>query len=168
ATARAQGAEAILMPDFSEGLQTAASFMAFHGLAQPEVRYLGTGQWEAGATLRETALVGGWFAGADTIATDAFAGRYRARFNQPPPFVAVLGYDAVRVALDLASDAAAAGTDEPFATQQLTREVGFSGGVGALRLLPNGQTERGIAVLEVGDGGFILREPAPTAFRAGS
>ncbi|MEO1776660.1 MAG: penicillin-binding protein activator [Pseudomonadota bacterium] len=168
AMARSLGAEAVLLPDFSQGLQTAASFMAFHGVVQPEIRYLGTGQWEAGETLREQALVGGWFAGADPIAADAFAGRYRARFGSRPPFVAVLGYDAARVAIELAVQARTLGDATPYGPEALTQEAGFAGGVGALRLLPDGTAQRGIAVLEVGQGGFITREPAPTRFGAGS
>ncbi|MEM7496767.1 MAG: penicillin-binding protein activator [Pseudomonadota bacterium] len=163
--ARAAGAQAILMPDFGQGLAIAASFVNFHGMPQPATRYLGIGQWETGETLRAPELVGGWFAGADTAATAAFFQRYATRYGARPPFVAVLGYDAASVAARLAAEA---GGRAAFTAQALTREAGFEGAVGALRLRPDGRTDRGLAVLEVGNGRFNVLDPAPRRFAAGS
>ncbi|MEL6268127.1 MAG: penicillin-binding protein activator, partial [Pseudomonadota bacterium] len=86
--ARASGADAVLLPDFGQGLTTASTYVDFVGLPQPGVRYLGIGQWEAPATLREPTLTGGWFAGADVGAVDAIARRYSARYGERPPFLA--------------------------------------------------------------------------------
>ncbi|MEL6765731.1 MAG: penicillin-binding protein activator [Pseudomonadota bacterium] len=162
------GAQAVLMPDFGQGLAIAASFVDFHGMPQPQVRYLGIGQWEAGETLRAPELLGGWFAGADTEAVAAFYQRYQTRYGERPPFVAVLGFDAGLIAATLASEARAAGVGDPFSRNALTRASGFEGAVGAVRLRPDGQTDRGLAVLEVGNGGFIVLDPAPRRFDVGS
>ncbi|MEM9761183.1 MAG: ABC transporter substrate-binding protein, partial [Pseudomonadota bacterium] len=150
------------------GLTTAASFLDFNNLTQPGTRYLGIGQWEAGETLRAPELLGGWFAGADTEAVAAFYQRYQTRYGGRPPFVAVLGYDAGLIAGTLASEARAAGIGDPFSRTQLTRAGGFEGAVGAVRLRPDGQTDRGLAVLEVGNGRFVVLDPAPRSFDLGS
>ncbi|MEO0427978.1 MAG: penicillin-binding protein activator [Pseudomonadota bacterium] len=167
-TAQAGGAQAVLLPDFGQGLAIAASFVNFHGMPQPEVRYLGIGQWEAGETLRAPELVGGWFAGADSDAVAAFFQRYQTRYGERPPFVAVLGYDAGLIAATLASEGRAAGSADPFSRSALTRSVGFEGAVGALRLREDGRTDRGLAVLEVSDGRFVVLDPAPRRFDVGS
>ncbi|MEM7527064.1 MAG: penicillin-binding protein activator [Pseudomonadota bacterium] len=161
------GAEAVLMPDFSQGLAIAASFLAFHGLPQPQFRYLGTGQWESGETLRAPELEGGWFAGADRTATEAFFNRYSTRYGQRPPFFAVLGYDAARIAAVVAADGSASGGAR-FSAQSLTRSGGFEGAVGAVRLRPDGRTDRGLAVLQVSRGRFEVLDPAPRRFDIGS
>ncbi|MEM6488136.1 MAG: penicillin-binding protein activator, partial [Pseudomonadota bacterium] len=167
--ARAAGVDAVLIPDFGQGLTTATSFLDFAGLPQPGVRYLGLGQWESGSTLREPTILGGWFAGADTEAKQRFFAAYEARYGVRPPFVAVLGYDAASVAAELAREAARAPVDGPrFPAEALTRGGGFEGAVGALALRPDGTTERGIAVLEVGNRVFNVLEPAPARFPAGS
>ncbi|MEO1531176.1 MAG: penicillin-binding protein activator [Pseudomonadota bacterium] len=162
------GAQAVLMPDFGQGLAIAASFVNFHGMPQPQVRYLGIGQWEAGETLRAPELLGGWFAGADTEAVAAFYQRYQTRYGERPPFVAVLGYDAGLIAATLASEARAAGIGDAFSRDALTRAGGFEGAVGAVRLRPDGRTDRGLAVLEVGNGRFVVLDPAPRRFDLGS
>lgn len=164
--ANAFGAEAILLPDFGQGLTTASSYVDFLGLPQPRVRYLGLGQWEAGATLREPTLEGGWFAGADVEAVDAFSRAYSARYGSRPPFMAVLGHDAALIAATLVRDAQRGG-GVPFSDAALTREGGFAGAVGAIRLNPDGTSTRGLAVLEVGSRRFSLLEPAPSRLNAG-
>ncbi|MEM9783651.1 MAG: penicillin-binding protein activator [Pseudomonadota bacterium] len=165
--ATAGGAEAILLPDFGQGLTTASSFIDFLGMPQPGTRYLGLGQWEAGTTLREPTLQGGWFAGADAAALDAFASDYVARYEQRPPFTAVLGFDAASIAAELVRDSQGAGGGDPFSLTALTRETGFRGAVGAVRLNPDGTTTRGLAVLEVGNREFTLLEGAPARLGAG-
>lgn len=168
AEAQGGGAQALLLPDFGEGLPTVASFVDFHGMPQPSTRYLGIGQWAARSTLNETTLQGGWFAGADPDATASFSARYRVRFGDSPPFVAVLGYDAASMAVELVSEAIATRSADPFTREAITRPQGFRGGVGAFRFRPDGQVERGLAVLEVGVGSFLTLEPAVTSFGAGS
>ena len=164
ASARQAGAQALLLPDFGEGLPFVASFMNANGLPQPDVRYLGIGQWAARTTLGKPELLGGWFAGADPQAAATFAARYRARYGETPPFIAVLGYDAVSMVIQLLRADPTAGFD----TAAITRPQGFAGGVGPFRFNRDGQAERGLAILEVGATDFRVIEPAPASFGAGS
>lgn len=165
--ASAAGVDALLLPDFGEGLAIAGSFMDFHRISQPEVRYLGIGGWESRTTLREDSLRGGWFAGADPEAKRAFYTRYSERYGSVPPFVAVLGYDAASMAAELVATARATRAPEPFSAAAITRPEGFRGAVGAFRFRPDGRAERGLAILQVADGRFAVLEPAQQRFGAG-
>ena len=164
AAAVQSGAQALLLPDFGEGLPFVASFMNANGLPQPDVRYLGIGQWAARTTLGKPELQGGWFAGADPQAAATFGARYRARYGETPPFIAVLGYDAVSMVIQLMR----ANPNTAFDMAAITRPTGFNGGVGPFRFNTDGQVERALAILEVGTTDFQVIEPAPASFGAGS
>ncbi|MBK0400483.1 penicillin-binding protein activator [Limibaculum sp. M0105] len=165
--ARASGVQAVLLPDSGDGLKIVGSFLDFNGLAPAQVKYLGLGQWETRATLTEPALRGGWFAGADPVAVQDFARDYSARFGATPPFIAVLGHDAVQVAVTLAADARRSGVDRPFTAEAIARPEGFMGALGPFRFEPDGTSRRALAVLEVGPRGFDVLDPAPVAFGPG-
>jgi hypothetical protein len=51
---------------------------------------------------------------------------------------------------------------------QLTRASGFAGIDGLFRLLPDGTCERGLAILEVREGGPVVIDPAPSSFATAS
>lgn len=146
-----------------------ASFMNFHRLDPLEVRYLGLGQWNSGASFEEASLRGGWFPAPDPDAFEVFAGRYRARYGADPPVLATLGYTAVQVAGQLVRAAREGRGGGPlFSDAALTRPEGFSGALGPVRFRPDGTAEHAMAILEVGPRRFLVRDPAPAAFRAGS
>ncbi|MGF1551665.1 MAG: penicillin-binding protein activator, partial [Paracoccaceae bacterium] len=99
AEARRAGARAVLIPDGGPGLTTAARTLGANGMRQPETPFLGTGQWQTGATLREPTLRGGFFAGAEIgVGEDAFVGRVAGRNGKRPPIVGVEGHDAAQEA----------------------------------------------------------------------
>jgi ABC-type branched-subunit amino acid transport system substrate-binding protein len=162
------GVSAILLPESGKGLQTVAAFMDYGGLDPAQVKYLGLGQWNASATLQEPTLRGGWFPAPDPDRLDTFAGLYSARYGTRPPFIAVLGYDAVQVAGQLLAEARRTGTRDPFGYRELTRPEGFQGALGPLRFRPDGLAERAMAILEVGDGRFEVADPAPGRLGLGS
>ncbi|MCH8950710.1 MAG: penicillin-binding protein activator [Proteobacteria bacterium] len=166
--ALAAGATAILLPDSGQGLRSVGAFLDYGGLDPVEVRYLGLGQWNASATLQEPALRGGWFPAPDPDRLDLFAGLYSARYGAPPPFIAVLGYDAVQVAGQLLADARRDGSTTPFGRAELTRIEGFQGVLGPLRFEPGGLNVRAMAILEVGVRGFEVLDPAPSRLGLGS
>jgi hypothetical protein len=53
---------------------------------------------------------------------------------------------------------------ERFTAQALTEPDGFAGVDGIFRFLPDGRTERGLAILEMHASGPIVIDPAPTSF----
>jgi hypothetical protein len=89
--------------------------------------------------------VGAWYPAPDPRGWTEFAQRYAKSYGQAPPRIASLAHDAVSLAIALSS-----GTDgRGFDAGALTRPGGFTGIDGAYRLLPDGSTERALAILEV-------------------
>jgi ABC-type branched-subunit amino acid transport system substrate-binding protein len=132
------------------------------------VKYLGLGQWNSSATLQEPALQGGWFPAPDPNRLDSFSRLYAARHGAQPPFVAVLGYDAVQVAGQLLAEARRNGSFTPFGRAELTRAEGFQGALGPLRFEQSGLNQRAMAILRVGVRGFEVLDPAPARLDLGS
>jgi branched-chain amino acid transport system substrate-binding protein len=166
--ALAAGATAVLLPDSGQGLRSAGAFVDYNGLDPATVKYLGLGQWNSSVTLQEPALQGGWFPAPNPAKLDVFSSLYSARFGAQPPFIAVLGYDAVQVAGQLLADARRDGSHTPFGRNELTRIEGFQGALGPLRFQPDGLSQRAMAILEVGARGFEVLDPAPARFGLGS
>ena len=166
--ALAAGVTTILLPDSGQGLRSAGAFMDYSGLDPADVKYLGLGQWNSSATLQEPALQGGWFPAPDPDKLDTFSSLYAARFGTQPPFIAVLGYDAVQVAGQLLAGARRDGSITPFGRAELTRIEGFQGALGPLRFEPDGLNHRAMAIMEVGQRSFEVLDPAPERLGLGS
>ncbi len=159
--AQSAGANAVLIPDSDENLGSAAAFLDYGGLDPARVKYLGLGQWQGPMALREAALRGGWFAAADPDRVARFSEIYAARHGARPPFLAVLGYDAVQAAGQLLTEARATRSETPFGRAELARSQGFQGALGPFSFRSDGTSRRALAVLEVGEGGFRVIDPAP-------
>jgi ABC-type branched-subunit amino acid transport system substrate-binding protein len=95
--------------------------------------------------------------GADTAGFNAFAGRYQARFNSAPTRTATLAYDAVSLAAALARTQGS----QRFSESVLTNASGFAGADGVFRFRPDGQIDRGLAVLELRNGQIVTVNAAP-------
>jgi ABC-type branched-subunit amino acid transport system substrate-binding protein len=112
-------------------------------------RLLGTALWLGDAALaREAALAGAWFPGPDAGNRARFEARYREAFGDTPPRIAAAAYDASALAAR-----ALRGGGGPAAT---TAVQAFPGADGPVRLLPNGQTQRGLAVYAVSPTGEVV------------
>ncbi|QPQ55265.1 penicillin-binding protein activator [Allosphingosinicella flava] len=125
-------------------------------------RILGTELWSTDRDLYKTAaLRGAWFAApADTLFTQ-FATRYRARYGKTPYRLGSLGYDAVLLAVRIASDWR---LGRPFPARDLLSTEGFTGVDGAFRFTRDGTAERMLSVQEVNASGTASVSPAPKGF----
>lgn len=125
------------------------------------VKLLGTGLWDDDSVLRIPAMQGAWFATSSPEKSRRFNTLFETAYGYKPVRLASLAYDAVALAATLAL--APAGPDFSLAT--LTETSGFSGPAnGVFRFLPNGISERGMAVVEVTAYGFQVIDPAPQSF----
>ena len=166
--AQAAGAQAILLAESGQALKFVGDLMTKNGVQPSKVKYLGLGEWNSRATLDARDVRGGWFAAPDPKAVSAFVAKYKAAYGDNPPSLAVLSYDAVKIAAQLIAEARRNGSRDPFSAAALTRPAGFNGAVGPIRFEPNGIGRRGMAVLEVQRRGFGTVDPAPVGFGAGS
>jgi hypothetical protein len=150
-------ADALFIPDNAEGLGDVAQALQQAGFDPQRVKPLGTGVWNDPRAFRHAALQGGWFAAPDSAGFNAFANRYRAKFNSDPTRIATLSYDAVSLAAALVRTQGS----QRFTDAVLTNPSGFAGADGVFRFRPDGTNDRALAVLELRSGGAAPVSPAP-------
>jgi ABC-type branched-subunit amino acid transport system substrate-binding protein len=151
----------LFLPEGSNVLDTILRTLDARGVrSEQQVQLLGTGLWDDAALIRRVNLEGAWFASSPPRMTSAFEQRFRNTYRYAPPRIASLSYDAVSLAVTLAT------SGRTFDEKSLTHPSGFSGPAnGIFRFLKNGTSERGLAVLQVRGGTFEVLSPAPTAFK---
>jgi len=145
-------------------LAYAAEMRAMQAATDPAAQgpvLLGTALWLNDPALRtEGALVGARFPGPDANARARFEERYREAFGATPPRVAAAAYDASALAAR-----ALRGRTSPDAVTALRS---FDGADGPVRLLPDGRTQRGLAIYALSTSGeAALVDSAPEPAGAG-
>lgn len=149
--------DALLLGDTGDPLAELASVLPYYFVTQPSVQVMGPALWAAPAS-SSAQVRGGWYAAPDPAARAAFVQAFTAGYGTPPPGPADLAYDAAGIARVLATQGYAPGA--------LVNPDGFSGVDGWLRLLPDGQVQRGLAIFQVEPGGPRIIAPAPTSATA--
>jgi ABC-type branched-subunit amino acid transport system substrate-binding protein len=152
--------DAIFIPAGKEELPSLAPLLASSDVTSSRVQFIGTGQWDYPNIGSEKALVGGWYPAPDPKGWSSFTERYSKTYGDMPPRIASLAYDAVSLAVSLSQNP----HGQRYTPEQLTRASGFQGVDGLFRLLPDGTSERGLAILQVGEHGPQMIQPAPNTF----
>jgi branched-chain amino acid transport system substrate-binding protein len=151
--------EALFVPGGADTLSTLGPLISYAGMDTTRVKLIGTGAWDYPGIGREASFVGGWFPAPEPRGWQEFSERFGKTFGTAPPRIATLAYDAVTVAVQLSANAPGA----RFTAANLTRNAGFNGADGPVRLRADGTAERGLAILEVQKLGANLRDPAPAS-----
>ena len=136
--------DAVYLPSVSGPFAAQAAALAGAGL-----QILGSDQWSTIDPARNSDLRGAWFPAPDPVGFEAFAIALAERGGAPAGILAGLAYDAVEMARLL-------GRLGQQNSDGLLRQAGFSGVLGPYRFLPDGQCERGLAVLNVAEGATTL------------
>ncbi len=152
--------DGLFIPEQADAMQAVANALSSNGV---KTQLLGTGVWNDARVLRLPQMQGAWFSAPDNTGFNAFAQRYKAKFNSEPARLATLSYDAATLAAALARN----GGPDPYSGRALTNTSGFSGADGVFRFRPDGTNERGLAVIEIADGAAKVISPAPKSFVAG-
>jgi branched-chain amino acid transport system substrate-binding protein len=152
--------DALLIPEQADGMTAVNEALTVSGL---KTQILGTGVWNDARVLRLPSLQGAWFAAPDGAGFTAFADRYRAKFGSDPTRLATLSYDAVSLVAALARTQGA----DRFSDRVLTNPSGFNGADGVFRFRADGVAERGLAVMQIGNGAASAISPAPRSFAGG-
>jgi branched-chain amino acid transport system substrate-binding protein len=158
-TATGSGApiDAVFIPGGKDVLPELGPLLTYAGFDPANVKTLGSGAWEFATIGNIPAFVGGWYPATDPNGWQAFAGRFTKAFGQAPPRVASVAYEAVTMAISLASEP----VGQRFSASNLARATGFNGVEGTVRLSPKGVAERALAVLEVQKIGTSVVDQAP-------
>jgi ABC-type branched-subunit amino acid transport system substrate-binding protein len=159
-----QKVDALFLPAGREELPSLAPLLASSDLTSGRVQFIGTGQWDYPNIGGERALIGGWYPAPDPKGWSNFVQRYSKTYGSVPPRLASLAYDAVSLAVSLSQNP----PGQRYDMGQLTRASGFAGVDGLFRLLSDGTCERGLAILEVREGGPVVIDPAPSSFATAS
>jgi branched-chain amino acid transport system substrate-binding protein len=156
--ADAQGApvDALFIPGGQESVELIARLLPQAEIDTTKIKLIGSGGMDYPNAGRDARLVGAWYPGPDPRGFTEFAQKFAKTYAAAPPRIAVLAHEAVGLAITLSAQA----DRQPFGPAQLTRAGGFSGIDGAYRLLPDGSTERALAILEVQKFGSGVIEPA--------
>lgn len=152
---------ALFIPEGDGQLKSLAPLLPYYDVDPRDVKFLGTGLWDDPSLAREPPLAGAWFPAPPPEGHDQFLIRYRRAYGDQPPRIASLGYDAVSLAIALST----LPEGSRFTPEALTNPDGFAGVDGIFRFMPDGRTERGLAILEIRPTGAVVVDPAPTSFR---
>ena len=155
-----EGKLAILVPVAPPRLTTVLASLASAGVDPKSVQLIGTGVWDVPGIGSENMLQGAWYAAPDPARRADFERKFVATYGRPPQRLATLAYDAVALAGQLAR--LKPGGD--FSAEAITNPNGWSGVDGVFRFLPDGRTERALAVIEIQGDRSVVVSPAPSTF----
>jgi branched-chain amino acid transport system substrate-binding protein len=157
---KGDGKLAILVPVAPPRLSAALAALAAAGLDNKSAQFIGTGVWDVPNVGSDAMARGAWYAAPDPARRADFERRFLATYGRPPNRLATLAYDGVALAGNLAR--LKPGGD--FSAEAITNPNGWSGVDGIFRFLPDGRSERALAVIEVqGNRGTVV-SPAPGTF----
>lgn len=149
--------DALFLPEAGPALETI--LRSLDGRTPQRIGLIGTGLWDDYNLIRKVNLQGAWLASSPPMLTRAFEKRFAKTYQYQPPRIASLAYDAVSLAVTLAT------AGRGFSDTVLTHPAGFSGPAnGIFRFKPDGTSERGLAVIMVQGAGYVVLDAAPTSF----
>lgn len=158
--AKANEAQAILIPDGGNSPSALAAALRSNGVDLAAKKLVGTGLWSS-AALGDPALAGAWFADIDQQKLAEFKTRYKQSFGAEPSTNAVLGYDTAALAIGIVKRQGAVG----FTPAVIEHRAGFTGYGGVFRFGTDGSNQRAYTVYEVqAGGGRKVVSPSPTSF----
>ena len=155
--------DAIYLPGGPDTLPSLAPLIDYANLGTTPVKFLGSGGWDYPNLGRNKNFIGSWYPAPDPRGWRTFSEKFARTFASAPPRIATLSYDAVTIAIRLAT-AHAAGAR--YTAANLTRPNGFVGVDGAFRFTAGGTAQHSLAVLEVQKFNPTVIDPAAAGFDA--
>lgn len=156
------GKLAILVPVAPPRVSAVLASLTAAGIEKDSVQFIGTGIWDVNGIGADTMLRGAWYAAPDPARRADFERRFTSTYGRPPHRLATLAYDGVALAGHLAR--LKPGGD--FSAEAITNPNGWSGVDGIFRFLPDGRSERALAVIEIQAARNTVVSPAPGTFTA--
>ena len=145
AEADGEPVDALFLPGGQESLEIIARLLPQAEIDTEKVKLIGTGGMDYPNVGRDAKLIGAWYPAPDPRGWADFSQKYAKSYGAAPPRIASLAFDAVSLAIALSGGA----EGQRYDAAQLTRASGFTGVDGSFRLLPDGDTDRALAMLEV-------------------
>lgn len=153
--------DAIFLPGGPDTLPNLAPLIDYANLGATPVKFLGSGGWDYPNLGRNKNFIGSWYPAPDPRGWRAFSEKFARTFGSAPPRIATLSYDAVTIAIRLAT---AQPAGQRYTAANLTRPNGFVGVDGAFRFTAAGTAQHSLAVLEVQQFTPSVVDPAAAGF----
>ena len=160
--ARSSGATTVFLTSGTDGaIPFLAQLLPENGLGPDKAQFIGLQRWDVPASARTLpGLQNGWFAMPDPALQEQFQQRYLGAYGSSPHAIAGLAYDGIAAIGALVK----AGKADALTGAALTQGQGFVGVNGVFRLLPDGTTQRGLAIAQVQNKEIVVIDPAPRSF----
>lgn len=150
--------QGLLIAEGGAPLTEIAKALTDVSLSSRDVQMMGTALWDDAGVASHNVFLGALYAAPEPGARSSFEARYEKAYGRKPARLASIAYDAVALAAVLARQGLR------YDTAALTNPNGFAGLDGIFRLTLQGIAERGLAVMEVTQGGTNVIDPAPKRF----
>jgi len=149
--------QAIFVADGGNQLKNLLAAMRKNHVDFKKIKLLGTGLWDDHEITKIPELQGAWFPSSPPEPYQIFEKRFVATYGYKPVRLASLSYDALTLIAHLEMVTPGTGLTDA----ALTDPAGFVGPAnGLMRLMPDGTSERKLAIMEVTPDGFKVLEPA--------
>lgn len=153
--------QAVFIADGGGSMKNIIQSMKKNNLDFSRVKLLGAGVWDDPELMKIPELNGAIFPGTPPESFTMFEKRFFAMYGYRPVRLASLSYDAVSLLARISMSSAAAKVD----ASQIPNAEGYHAPANSLyRLLPEGISERKLAILQVTPTGFKVVEPASKTF----
>lgn len=154
--------QAIFIADSGYSMKNIIKALHRNNLDFDKIKILGAGLWDDQELTQIPELEGAIFPGTPPENFDRFNGRFMAMYGYKPSRLASLSYDAVSLLARLSINSSAPRID----ASKIPNEDGYVAPANNLyRLLPDGSSERKLAILRVTPKGFKIVEPATKSFK---
>lgn len=154
--------QAIFLADSGSSMKNLVKSLNKQNVDFTKVKLLGAGLWDDPELAKIPELQGAQFPGTPAEIFTRFEQRFMAMYGYKPVRLASLSYDAVSLLVRLSIHSPAAKID----ASKIPNPDGYYAPANSLyRLLPDGTSERKLAILEVTPTGFKVVEPATKTFK---
>lgn len=152
--------DALFIPENGDNAAAVAKALSSAGLDPKKIQLLGTSAWDDPRIFAAQAFANGWFAMPDKSGFETFSAKYRERYSSEPTRIATLAYDAVFLLNALKKNKG----DKAFEPDTIATPEGAIGLDGLFRFRQDGTNQRGLVVMQVGKGGAVKIDNAPSSF----
>ncbi|MBR5904582.1 MAG: penicillin-binding protein activator [Alphaproteobacteria bacterium] len=133
--------DAILFLGSGEDSKTLASFLRYYGIKNRDIAFYGTTLWQNSDIASDLTMSGSKYATLPEI-SENFVGLYSMVAGKEPNHMASFGYDAAHLALGMLYSPKSQ-------SAYLYDPNGYVGTSGIFRIQPNGESERGLRIMEL-------------------
>lgn len=153
--------QAIFIADGGVNLKNVIASLKKTNLDLKKIKLIGTGLWDDPDIAKIPEMESAWFPSSPPDIYQNFERRFMAGYHYKPVRLASLAYDAISVITALSMPTSESGVNGA----ALLDPAGYrSPANGLFRLRADGTSERKLAIMEIGNGGFKVIDRAPDSF----